>query len=67
MAAGDTVEPCAYCKRPLRCSVRARAENPFCSKCLHERLATAHKGLTPKFTADGAYYTIITLEHAEPA
>lgn len=33
--------PCAYCQRPLRCSDRARAENPFCGKCLHERMHIA--------------------------
>lgn len=39
--AKKTTKPCPFCKRPLRCTEQARAENPFCAKCLERRLERA--------------------------
>ena len=32
---------CRYCRRPMPVSARVYDENPFCSGCLHERMARA--------------------------
>lgn len=32
---------CRYCKRKMRVSQQAYAENPFCKHCLHERMQLA--------------------------
>ncbi len=32
---------CPFCGRPRGGSSRARAENPYCAACLHERLTLA--------------------------
>lgn len=35
----STGRSCKYCKRPYLVSDDVFAENPFCSKCLHERIS----------------------------
>lgn len=38
---------CAFCFRPRLVSVRSHSENPFCNKCLDERLALARRRRGP--------------------
>ena len=34
---------CPYCGGPRICSALARAENPYCAACLHERMREAKR------------------------
>jgi hypothetical protein len=53
------VKPCPYCKRGFRATPRARCRNPFCAKCLHDRLREASAGLPlPRLVHEGRYMRV---------
>lgn len=62
----DTLPKCAYCKRPHLVSKRAREENPFCAKCLPERMAKATAGKKVTITVDGDYATATFTDDPKP-
>jgi hypothetical protein len=55
--ARERVHRCVYCGRELRRDVFARRENPWCERCLTQRLAAgaAEHGAVLEWVEDGGY------------
>lgn len=51
----ERVRRCRFCRREMKCSAAAYAENPFCTACYDERV----KGVSPSpptaWRTDGDY------------
>lgn len=64
---GKVRAECKYCYRAMRATPLALAENPFCAKCLHERMSKAAAERGPvKLVHDGSYARIVPTAGTEP-
>jgi endogenous inhibitor of DNA gyrase (YacG/DUF329 family) len=63
----EFIRRCPYCKRESNRDPREWAENPYCSRCLSERLSIAKKERGAiRIVQQGHYWSIVPVSRTHP-
>jgi Zn finger protein HypA/HybF involved in hydrogenase expression len=54
-------DPCPFCNRPMKRDIQARREEPYCPKCLSDRIVAAggRRLINPRVEIDERGYAVI--------
>lgn len=59
----ELIKRCRYCRREMNVSAREHTENPFCGRCLKERLRRAAAAIGPVRWEQDGHYLVATPVH----